>query len=186
MKVQEFRLQTCSDSGCNSLAAVQNAFRLINNSVDASVFTLTIFVIDVIDHVDKLLGCATLSPRRSTCERTTCCQAWQPRLLPGSEDSVWGPPPLPPPLVAPAGQRASSLNVSPSSCSRTAQHICFLYYVLLRRSLAATIFLCTFYPVFRETVCCSQQGTAAVTIISLFSCLGRVGWLYSQTDETNT
>lgn len=52
---------------------------------------------------------------------------------------------------------ASSLNVSPSSCSRTAQHICFLYNVLLRRSPSFAIFSCTFHP--RPSRDCLQLPT---------------------------
>lgn len=94
-----------------------------------------------------------------------------------ARDSRRGPPPL--------AARASSLNVSPSSCSRTAQHICFLYYVLLRRSLAVTMFLCTFYPVLWETVCCSQHETVAVTIIFFILSWRFWGWLECLDSKTD-
>lgn len=74
----------------------------------------------------------------------------------------------------PVSKRAV-LNVSPSSCSRTAQNICFLYYVLLGHSLSVTIFLRTFYPVLWKTVLLLQTGAANLGP-------GVVRWLYRKID----
>lgn len=183
MKVQQFSLKTCSDSGCNSLAAMQNAFRLINKYADASVFTPTTFVIDVIDHVDKIVAALFYTFKLlGTTPLTSPLDVWAHHLLSGmaaSSSTAW--------------QRGLCVRTSSSggaSQQASEQFECVTEQLQSHCATHLLFILCTSealpssHNFLVYLLPCSQQGTAAVTIIFFFF-LVLGAWGGSTAKQTN-